>query len=108
MTVPDPAGVVESVITNALGEVGKTVPAGAVSVMALAVRLPRYGVVAKSPVMVYVARLPTVGGFTMTLTPAVPGCGDRNDGALAATVSIVVVTVKLVYVPAAGLVTRRW
>jgi len=105
MTVPEPDGVVESVITYALGAVGKTVPAGAVRVIALAVRPPVMALAAKSPVMVYVAKLPTVGGFTMTLTPAVPAAVIVNDGALAGTVSVEVVTAKLVYVPAGGLLT---
>jgi hypothetical protein len=60
---------------------------------------------AKSPVMVYVAREPTVGGFTITLTPAVPAALIVYDGALAPTESVVVFTVKSVYVPAPGLVT---
>ena len=71
-------------------------PAGAVNVMALAVRPPVMALAAKSPVMVYVAREPTVGGFTITLTPAVPAALIVYDGALAPTVSVVVFTVKSV------------
>ena len=70
--------------------------------MAFWVRLPVMLLAAKSPVIVYVARDPVVAGLTTTFTPAVPAAVIVYDGALAATKSIEVATVKLVYVPAGG------
>jgi len=61
--------------------------------------------VANRPVIVYVAKEPTVLGLGTTVTPAVPLALMVYAGAETGTVSAEVLTVKSVYVPAPGLVT---
>ncbi len=105
-TVPEPDAVVESVITYELALLGNVVPAGAVSAIWPAAEPPTIAVVANRPVIVYVASEPTVLGLGTTVTPAVPLALMVYAGAAIGTVSLDVLTVKSVKVPAPGLVTE--